>query len=226
MGDPRKQKKKYVAPKKPFDSDRFEQELQMIGVYGLRNKKELWKHRTELSGYRRQARNLLALPVSEREQHERELVNKLTRLGILTTEPTLDHVLDLTMENLLERRLQTIVFRKGLASSMHHARQIVTHGHIALDAARVNTPQRLITVAEEDRLQYTSKSALNDASHPARIAASDAAKRISAENFEGSDNFDRPDRPERGGRREKPEEKETEPVTNEDLGPVGGDDSE
>lgn len=211
MGDPRKQKKKYVAPKKPFDSDRFEQELQMIGVYGLRNKKELWKHRTELSNYRRQARNLLALPVSEREQHERELVDKLARLGILATEPTLDQVLDLTMENLLERRLQTVVFRKGLASSMHHARQIVTHGHIALDAARVNTPQRLITVAEEDRLHYTTKSALNDASHPARIAASDAAKRVSAASFENDENSERPARSDK-----------TEPVTNAEIGPVGG----
>jgi small subunit ribosomal protein S4 len=211
MGDPRKQKKKYIAPKKPFDSDRFEQELQMIGVYGLRNKKELWKHRTELSNYRRQARELLALPVSEREQLERDLVNKLTRLGILTTEPTLDHVLDLTMENLLERRLQTIVFRKGLAASMHHARQLVTHGHIALDAARVNTPQRLITVGEEARIQYTTKSSLNDASHPARIAASAAATRVSADIPEGTDDFERPERP-----------KGTEPVTNEDIGPVGG----
>jgi small subunit ribosomal protein S4 len=206
MGDPRKQKKKYVAPKKPFDSDRFEQELQMVGVYGLRNKKELWKHRTELSNYRRQARNLLALPVSERALHERELVNKLARLGILTSEPTLNHVLDLTMENLLERRLQTVVFRKGLASSMHHARQIVTHGHIALDAARVDTPQRLITIAEEDRLQYAIKSALNDASHPARIAASDAAKRITAASIEDTDDFRQPRRSD-----------ETEPITNDDL---------
>lgn len=226
MGDPRKQKKKYIAPKKPFDSDRFEQELQMIGVYGLRNKRELWTHRTELSNYRRQARNLLALPIADREQHERELVNKLTRLGILTTEPTLDHVLDLTMENLLERRLQTVVFRKGLASSMHHARQIVTHGHIALGAARVNTPQRMMTVGEEDRLQYTTKSALNDASHPARIAASDAAKRVSAEGFVGSDQFDHPDRSRRSGKPEKSKSdkpEKTEPVTNEAIGPVGGD---
>jgi small subunit ribosomal protein S4 len=215
MGDPRKQKKKYVAPKKPFDSDRFEQELQLIGVYGLRNKKELWKHRTELSNYRRLARNLLALPVSEREQQERELVNKLTRIGILTTEPTLDHVLDLTMENILERRLQTIVFRKGLAASMHHARQLVTHGHIALDEARVNTPQRLITVGEEARIQYTKKSALNDTSHPARIAASDAATRVSAESPEKADEMERPERPEGA-----------EPVTNEDIGPVGGEPNE
>lgn len=212
MGDPRKQKKKYVAPKKPFDSDRFEQELQLIGAYGLRNKKELWKHRTDLSNYRRNARQMLALPPADRAQNERELVTKLSRIGILTTEPTLDHVLDLTLENLLERRLQTIVFRKGMASSMHHARQLVTHGHIALDGARVNTPQRLITVTEEERLQYTTKSPLNDMSHPARIAASDAATRASAATFESMDEVERGRKPE-----------DAEPVTNDDLESVGDD---
>ena len=181
MGDPRRSKKKYVAPKRPFDSDRFEQELQLIGTYGLRNKRELWKHRTRLSEYRRQARNLLALPEDERSKAEKELVNKLVRYGILTTEPTLDHVLDLTLEDLLERRLQTIVFKTGLACSVYHARQLVTHGHIALDQARVMTPSRIITTVEEGRLSYTGKSPLNDDSHPARIAASDAAKRVTEE---------------------------------------------
>jgi small subunit ribosomal protein S4 len=181
MGDPRRQKKKYVTPKRPFDSERFESELQLIGSYGLRNKKELWKHRTELSRYRRQARNLLALTAEERATLERELVEKLVRLGILTREPTLDSVLDLTLEDLLERRIQTIVFRKGLASSAHHARQLVSHGHIALDGAKVSTPSRLITLDEEQRVNYVPKSPLNDESHPARLAASAAAQRIAAE---------------------------------------------
>lgn len=210
MGDPRKQKKKYIAPKKPFDSDRFEQELELVGTYGLRNKRELWKHKTDLSHYRRNARQMLALPPADREQQEREIVTKLTRFGILRTEPTLDRVLDLTLKDVLERRLQTIVFRKGLASSMHHSRQLVTHGHIALNGARVNTPQRLITVAEEERLQYTTKSPLNDMAHPARIAASDAATRGSAATFENADDVERAGRPEG-----------TEPVTNADLAPVG-----
>lgn len=181
MGDPRRQKKKYVTPKRPFDSERFESELQLIGSYGLRNKKELWKHRTELSRYRRQARNLLALTAEERATLERELVDKLVRLGILTGEPTLDSVLDLTLENLLERRIQTIVFRKGMASSAYHARQLVTHGHIALDGAKVSTPSRLITLDEEQRMGYVGNSPLNDESHPARVAASAAAQRIAAE---------------------------------------------
>jgi len=180
MGDPRSQKKKYVSPKRPFDTDRFEQELQLVGTFGLRNKKELWMHRTELSNYRRQARQLLALPPSERAQREKELIDKLSRIGILSGDLTLDSVLDLTLENLLERRLQTIVFRKGLAASMHHARQLVTHGHIGLDNSRVTTPARFITTSEEEHITYTTKSALNDQSHPARKAASDAATRITA----------------------------------------------
>ncbi len=187
MGDPRRQKKKYVTPKRPFDSDRFEQELQMIGLYGLRNKRELWKHRTELSRYRRTARHLLAQTEEERARIEDELVNMLTRRGVLKKEPNLDNVLDLTLENLLERRLQTIVFRKGLACSMHHARQLVTHGHIALDGARVTTPSRIITLEEEDYMGYTTKSPLTDSSHPARIAASEIAQRVVHESVEDVD---------------------------------------
>ncbi|MHA1858626.1 MAG: 30S ribosomal protein S4 [Candidatus Thorarchaeota archaeon] len=180
MGDPRRQKKKYATPKRPFDSDRFETELQLVGTYGLRNKRELWKHRTKLSSYRRQARQLLALPPEERAQREKELIDKLLREGILKGEPTLDSILDLTLEDVLERRLQTIVFRKGLACSIYHARQLVTHGHIALDGARVTTPSRIITVEEEPRIGYSPKSPLNDPSHPARLAAAEVAQRTAA----------------------------------------------
>lgn len=195
MGDPRRQKKKYVTPKRPFDTERFEQELELIGTFGLRNKRELWKHRTELSRYRRTARNLLALPVGERKQMESELVNKLARLGILRGDLSLDSVLDLTLENMLERRLQTIVFRKGLACSMYHARQLVTHGHISLDSARVSTPGRMITAEEEARLEYSRKSPLQDSSHPARIAASDIARRVVAEPMDDMDAAEREPRP-------------------------------
>ena len=106
-------------------------------------------------------------------------MEKLARLGVLNAEPSLDSVLDLTLENLLERRLQTIVFRKGLACSMYHARQLVTHGHVSIDGAKVSTPKRIITLDEEERMDYSPKSPLTDNSHPARIAASDVAKRVS-----------------------------------------------
>ena len=238
MGDPRRQKKKYVAPKRPFDTERFEQELEFIGSFGLRNKKELWKHKTELSNYRRNARMMLGLPPSERATTEKELVDKLARIGILSAEPTLDRVLDLTLDNLLERRLQTIVFRKGMAASMHHSRQLVTHGHIALDDARVTTPARLITVEEEVRIAYTAKSAMNDQSHPARIAASDAATRVvePPEEFDERSRGrgrrdDRRDNRRRDTRREAPTpaakpappvtKEEEAPGTDEEVSPIG-----
>ncbi len=239
MGDPRRQKKKYVVPKRPYDTERFEQELELIGAFGLRNKRELWRHSTELSNYRRQARQMLALPPSERQQIEKELVDKLAKIGILTEEPSLDSVLDLTLENILERRLQTIVFRKGMAASMHHARQLVAHGHIGLDSARVTTPARLITMGEADRIEYTNKSSLNDQSHPARIAASDAATRVVAppEEFDDRQRGRRDDR--RGGRGRRDNRRgaqatpaatkptppapreEAAPVTDEEVAPIG-----
>lgn len=134
-----------------------------------------------MSNFRRQARNLLAIPPEERSLEEKELIAKLARLGILEQNATLDDVLDLELPELLERRFQSVVFRKGLASSVYHARQLVTHGHIALDRAKVYTPSRIITVGEEDRIDYHHKSPLNDETHPARIAASDAAQRMIGE---------------------------------------------
>jgi small subunit ribosomal protein S4 len=221
MGDPRTQKKKYVSPRVPFDSDRFEQELQLVGTYGLRNKKEIWMHRTELSNYRRQARNLLALPPSERAREEKELIDKLSRIGILSGDLTLDNVLNLTLENLLERRLQTLVFRRGLAASMHHARQLVVHGHIGLNNQRVRTPARFITTAEQEHITYTTKSALNDASHPARIAASDAATRITAIPEEVEE-----ERPRRRRLPREDEDNEREPLTGDEDDSLGDEEIE
>ncbi len=179
MGDPRRSKQQYAKPRRPFETDRFEAELKLVGAFGLRNKREIWKHKSELSAYRRQARYLLGLSSTDRVKEEKELIDKLTHLGVLKTEPTLENVLDLTLPDVLERRLQTLIFRKGLACSMHHARQLVVHGHIALNQARVQTPGRIMSIAEEDSITYSRASGLNDPAHPSRVAASDAAKRAS-----------------------------------------------
>lgn len=171
MGGIRRHRKKIVTPGHPYDSERLINELVFVGEYGLRNKKELWKARTILSTARAQARKLLAQPAEIREQREKELLSRLTRLGLLPPGADLDTVLALDVRSVLNRRLQTIVFNKGLARSPYQARQFVVHRHIALNGRVVTSPGRLITVEEEDLISYAPRSPLNRDDHPAKPQA-------------------------------------------------------
>ena len=171
MGGIRRHRKKIVTPGHPYDSERLINELVFVGEYGLRNKKELWKARTILSTARAQARRLLAQPADIREQREKELLSRLTRLGLLPPGADLDTVLALDVRSVLNRRLQTIVFNKGLARSPYQARQFVVHRHIALNGRVVTSPGRLITVEEEDLISYAPRSPLNRDDHPAKPQA-------------------------------------------------------
>ena len=50
---------------------------------------------------------------------------------------------------LLERRLDNVVFRMGLANTRREARQLVNHGHFTINGKRVNIPSYLVKVGEE-----------------------------------------------------------------------------
>lgn len=107
-----------------------------------------------LRNFRRQARRLLAASGPQAERETKQLVDRLKRLGLVGGEATLDDVLGLNLEKLFERRLQTLVNRKGLARSMRQARQLVLHGHIAIAGRRVRTPSYLVQVNEEASIGY------------------------------------------------------------------------
>jgi small subunit ribosomal protein S4 len=132
LGDPKKRHKLYSTPKRPYDFANLEAELKLVGAYGLRNKRELWRHKTELSTLRRRAREMLSTGVTEREQIEGELIGRLHRLGLIPERGNLDDILSLSIQDLMERRLQTVLFRKGMAKSFFQARQLITHGHITI----------------------------------------------------------------------------------------------
>ena len=168
MGDPKKQRKKYETPRFPWRIDVLQEELKILGQYGLRNKRELWRHKTMVSNFRSIARSLLGKPEEERKLPEKQLLSKLYRLGILSENAVLDDVLDLTVEDILERRLQTIVFRKGLAKSIYQARQLITHGHIAINNRRVTIPSYLVKREEEDKIDYLPRSPLANPEHKHR----------------------------------------------------------
>lgn len=164
MGDPKKPKNQFKKPRRPWTSDQLMSELQIVGTYGLRNKRELWKAQTELSRIRKQARALLALPHEVRSGKETELLNSLRRLGLVQEGATLDDVLNLTIETLLERRLQSIVVRKGFAKTPWQARQAVVHGHITVNDRIVNIPSYMVRRDEEGMVSIRKDSSYKPSS--------------------------------------------------------------
>jgi small subunit ribosomal protein S4 len=168
MGDPKKQRKKYKTPRFAWRTDTLQAELKLLGQYGLRNKRELWRHETMLSRFRENARSLLGKSTEERAKPETQLLERLKRLGILSETAVIDDVLDLSIEDFLERRLQTMVFNKGLAKSIYQARQFISHGHVTVDNHRVKSPSYLVLRDEEAKITYAPTSGFNDANHPMR----------------------------------------------------------
>jgi len=118
LGDPKKQRRKYASPRSTWSSEQLENEIRLLGEYGLRNKKEIWRHRSMLSKYRALARGLLGKTENQRKNMENQILKKLYSIGLIQENSTLDDILDLKIEDILERRLQTIVYRRGLAKTM------------------------------------------------------------------------------------------------------------
>ncbi|MEZ0319403.1 MAG: 30S ribosomal protein S4 [Pyrobaculum sp.] len=155
MGGLRKPRKKYLAgkPKKIWNKQLLLEELQLMGEYGLRNKKELWLARSRLKWITRRARSLLSMTAEERAPLEVPFKEKLYKMGFVDDPNVpLDHVLSLDVRAILERRLQTIVFRMGLAKSIHHARQLIVHGHVGVAGRRVTSPGFLVPRELEDKI--------------------------------------------------------------------------
>ena len=180
MGDPKKQRKKYDTPRFPWRTDILQEELKFLGQYGLRNKHELWRHETMLSNFRGIARSLIGRAPEDRKKMEGELLARLKKLGMLPETAVLDNILDLTVEDLLERRLQTIVFRKGLAKTVHQSRQLVTHGHVAIGSRRVTIPSYIVTKEDETQIAYAPRSAITNPAHPLRQTIALVATRESS----------------------------------------------
>lgn len=152
MGDPRKSKKSFHRPRRIWTTDQLNSELYTVGSLGLRNKRELWKAQTEIARFRNQARALLSLATEVRSEKETRLLRALNRMGLVSESASLDDILNLRIENLLERRLQTIVMKKSGTKSPHQARQVVVHGHVSIGDRIVNLPGYLVKTEEEPQI--------------------------------------------------------------------------
>ncbi|HQA79578.1 MAG TPA: 30S ribosomal protein S4, partial [Methanoregulaceae archaeon] len=131
MGYPGKNHKQYQTPKRPFEKTRIEEETRLMIEYGLRNKREVWKAQSHLRRYRKAARDLLALTSAGADDalaitKKDQLIGHLQRMGLLGPDADIDSVLSLKVQQELERRLQSMVYRQGLARSPKQARQLIT----------------------------------------------------------------------------------------------------
>jgi len=162
MGDTKNFRRVWKKPKRPLNFDLKMEELKILGTFGLKTKRELWKARTELSRVRNQARSLLALRQEVREKEEPILLNSLSKVGYVQSDATLDDVLNLEIGDLFSRRLQTIVQKKFYFKTPYQARQAVSHGHVLIGDRIVNIPSYVVSVDEEPNVKLTSESVFNE----------------------------------------------------------------
>lgn len=152
MGDPKKSRRLWQGPRHPWKKENLEKELALLGKFGLRNKRELWLATSVLKSYRAQASSILGLGDEERIMREKDLIKKLSNLGLFGEESVLDNVLGLSVDDILERRLQTVVLKLGLAHTPHQSRQLIVHGHVKIGNRRVTTPGYMVSRNEEPQI--------------------------------------------------------------------------
>jgi small subunit ribosomal protein S9e len=158
---PRNYSKTYKVPRRPFEAERLDQELKLIGQYGLRNKREIWRIGYTLSNIRRAARELLTLPPKDPRRlfEGNALIRRLIRIGVLDeSKAKLDYVLGLKIEDFLERRLQTQVFKAGLAKSIHHARVLIRQRHIRVGKQVVDIPSFVVRLDSQKHIDFALNS--------------------------------------------------------------------
>jgi small subunit ribosomal protein S4 len=146
-------KKKYETPRHPWDKARMDAEDRILKKYGLRRKREIWRAQTILRKFRAQARNLMARTDQQAEREKAALLRRLQRFGLVGEGATLDDVLGLTVENIIQRYLQWVVYEKGLARTPRQARQMIVHGHVRVNGRAVRSPTYMVPAEEEDQIE-------------------------------------------------------------------------
>lgn len=164
MGDPKRTKKKFETPRHPWVKEVLDSEKALIRSFGLKNKKEIWRAKSKLRHFMAQSKEYGKLDTSDPQIES--FLQKIRKLGFIKEDQGLDDILGLGVKDILERRLQTIVYRKGLANSMKQARQFIVHNHIAVNGVVVDVPSYMVKVDEENTVEISPKSPMASDTHP------------------------------------------------------------
>ena len=168
----RKIRRTYDRPFKRWDAGRIKEEKAIVSTYGLKNKKEVWKAKSTIRSLRQRARQLFTS-----DKGQEELFKRIKQSGFITSDFGIDDVLGLNVENVLERRLQTLVYRKGFAKTVGQARQLITHGHIFIDDRVVTIPGYMVNINEDSKIIYNPNSPIAREDHPIKQAEKPESKK-------------------------------------------------
>ena len=174
MGEPKFSRPRTLTPTHPWKQAWIDEELDLKERYGLKKvggMREIWREKSALRRHRNQAMKLIGRVDSTEGHYAKEkeqLLNSLTKKGLLQTGADVGDVLEINVEHMLSRRLQSVVYYKGLAPSMRAARNLIVHGHICIGDQRMTVPGYHVLKEEEDSLQYSENSPFVDPEHPFR----------------------------------------------------------
>lgn len=169
MGDPKKIRKKYTPPIHPWQRTRIDAERILVKEYGVKNKREIWKMDALLRSFTSQAKKLIIGTTEQALLEKQNLIKKLQKYGFLGAEATVDQILGLTLHDIMRRRLQTLVYKKGLAHSTNQARQLIVHKHIIVGKKKVSSPSYLVSLEEEGNIYFAPSSSFAKEDHPERV---------------------------------------------------------
>src|SRR3989338_7936499 len=169
MGDTRRFKKAFAKPFKPWDDGRITEEKGLLREYGLKNKKEIWSSTTMLRKFKAQAKKLIVAKGAQADKERALFLAKLSGLGLASQNSSLDEILGLNINNLLNRRLQTLVHDKKMARTIKQARQFIVQEHILVNGKKIAVPFYIVRKNEEDTITFSPESALSSEIHPERV---------------------------------------------------------
>ena len=169
MGHPKLRKRTYRGPTHPWQKERIEEEKALLKEFGLKNKKEVWRVASLVRKYNSQVKKLIAATTSQSEIEKKQLLKRLYSLGLVQETAKIEDVLTITLKDILNRRLQTLVYKNRLAKSVRQARQFITHEHIIIGSKKITSPSYIVQKNEETLINFAPNSDLFSQDHPERI---------------------------------------------------------
>ncbi|MBW2995640.1 30S ribosomal protein S4 [Candidatus Woesearchaeota archaeon] len=214
MGDPRRTRKKYSTPMHPWQKSRIDKEREIRKTYGTKNKKEIWKVGAIITKFANEAKRISDLKGEEAEKEKNMVLGRAIKLGLIKEGQGFDDILGLKLTDVMERRLQTLVFKKGLALSINQARQLITHEHVMVGGRKITSPSYIVPVAEEDHINFSFDSAFCHPEHPEREKMEQKRKKPTPgdvpEKEEKKKKTKKTAKPKKGAKKEKIQQEKTE----------------